>query len=276
MTGVMITGTLLTQADKIVLSKLVPLTEFGYYAVASTLATGLLVLITPIFTTFYPRFAAKARSDDCSEAAGLFHLGCQIMAAAALPAAATVAAFPEQILQLWTRDALISGNASSILAFLVIGNALNGLMTLPYAMQVAKGWTSLPIVFNLFALLVLIPGVYNAALLYGIAGGGVAWAALNLGYVLITPHIMHRRLLPGEKRRWYLFSVFVPVLVSATIACVAMLLFRAWQSAAGRPGDLAVLAMMLLCWATISIAIVSCMPDLRSVLLRLYAARVAP
>jgi hypothetical protein len=44
------------------------------------------------------------------------------------------------------------------------------------------------------------------------------WAALNLGYVLIAIQIMHRRLIPSEKWRWYREDVGRPLLVSVGTA----------------------------------------------------------
>jgi hypothetical protein len=56
---------------------------------------------------------------------------------------------------------------------------------------------------------------------FGATGAACAWLALNLGHMLITQHIMHRRILPHEKLRWYIDDTVKPVLIAAIIAGTA-------------------------------------------------------
>ena len=56
---------LLTQVDKIVLSKILTLEAFGYYSFAAIIAAALYMLINPITQAFYPRLSELvARSDE--------------------------------------------------------------------------------------------------------------------------------------------------------------------------------------------------------------------
>src|SRR5207244_533097 len=47
-----------------------------------------------------------------------------------------------------------------------------------------------------------------------------SWVFLNLGYVLITISLMHKRLLQGEKWRWYRDDVAVPILAAAVVGLI--------------------------------------------------------
>jgi hypothetical protein len=64
----------------------------------------------------------------------------------------------------------------------------------------------------------LVPSVLLLALRYGGIGAAANWAVLNAGYVLIQTRVMHRRLLPGHLRKWYLTDVGLPVLASSCAA----------------------------------------------------------
>ena len=64
------------------------------------------------------------------------------MAVLVLPVAAVIAFFSFDILLLWTGSTKTASVASPIVSVLVIGMALNALMTLPYALQLSHGWTS--------------------------------------------------------------------------------------------------------------------------------------
>ena len=135
-----------------------------------------------------------------------------------LPAAIVVCLFSPEILLLWTHDPLIVKNTHVILSILIIGTALNGLMNLPYGLQLAHAWTGLVLYTNIIASVLLVPMIYFLATRYGSVGGAWAWVALNSGYVLIVIQIMHQRLLPKEKWRWYGKDVGLPLLIAILTA----------------------------------------------------------
>ena len=62
-----------------------------------------------------------------------------------------------------------------MLSFLVIGMALHGILTMPYALQLANGWTRLTIGTNVVAIVVLAPALVLLAKLYGGIGAAVVW-----------------------------------------------------------------------------------------------------
>ena len=85
MTAITITGILLTQTDRLIVSHLLPLNEFGVYVVAGTLAAGLYVVISPMFSIVFPRIAALWSKGDMTGAAQLYHGASQVMALLVLP-----------------------------------------------------------------------------------------------------------------------------------------------------------------------------------------------
>jgi O-antigen/teichoic acid export membrane protein len=129
-----------------------------------------------------------------------------------LPVAVVMAVFSKEILLLWTQNPTTTAQTAPILSLLVIGTALNGMMNLPYALQLAHGWTQLAFYINVVAVAVLGPLVYVLASHYGAIGAASVWAGLNSGYVLIGIQLMHRRLLRGEMWRWYVEDFGMPLM----------------------------------------------------------------
>ena len=60
-----------------------------------------------------------------------------------LPVAIVIALFSYEIILLWTQNPTIARELISLVSILICGTALNGLMNLPYALQLAFGWTRL-------------------------------------------------------------------------------------------------------------------------------------
>src|ERR1017187_6081309 len=70
---------LLTQVDKIRLSRLLTLEAFGYYALAGVVANALFMLTGPITTALYPRFTELATNGDEVALRAVYHQGAQVV-----------------------------------------------------------------------------------------------------------------------------------------------------------------------------------------------------
>lgn len=236
MTGISVTGIILTQTDKIVLSKMLSLRMFGYYTLATVVASGLCGFIGPIFSAVFPRFSQLVSLNDQKGLTDLYHKSCQLMSVMILPAAIVVSLFSSEVLLLWVGDPVTVANTHSIVSILIIGTSLNGLMGIPYALQLAHAWTKLTLYTNIIASIVLVPMIYFLAIHYGVIGAASAWVILNAGYVLICIQIMHSRLLRGEQWRWYCNDVGVPLLAALSVALLWWLF---------TPGEMSKLTMLI-------------------------------
>lgn len=219
-TGVTILSFLLTQTDRIVLSKILTLDDFGVYAFAASVAFSLLRLVQPIVTAAYPRYSQLVAAADTGSLIDFYHRTNQTMSATVLPVAVVVAVFAKDLLALWTGDAALSAASAPILALLVMGSSLNGLMNLPYTLQLAYGWTRLALWINVVSVGLVVPGIWILGGQFGGVGAASVWLALNLGYVTIGIPLMHRRLLRGEMLRWYTVDILPPLAASMLVGLV--------------------------------------------------------
>lgn len=217
MLGIGILATVLTQLDKIILSKMLPLEMFGYYTLAGAVAVSLYYLISPVFSAIYPRFTQLVSLGDQDGLRQLYHKSCQLMSVLILPATAVIAMFSYEVLFIWTQNPLTADQAYLLVSILIVGTAFNGLMNIPYAVQLANGWTMLALYGNLIAVIIMVPMIIYLTSQYGAVGGASVWAILNSGYILIIIPFMHRRLLISEKWRWYWQDVGLPLMASLIV-----------------------------------------------------------
>lgn len=94
MSGITVLATILTQLDKIILSKMLSLEMFGYYTLAGVVATALYRLVGPVFSAVYPRMTQLASLGDQEELKRLYHRSCQFVAVLILPVSAVLVFFP--------------------------------------------------------------------------------------------------------------------------------------------------------------------------------------
>ncbi len=203
---------LLTQIDKVLLSRLLPLELFGYYTLASTVAGVLYIVIGPITTAFYPRMVELSTQNDQVALATLYHQGAQLITILIAPAVMLLCFFSKEVLFMWSGDVNLAEKTGSILTIFVVGVFLNCLMHMPVQLQLAYGWVSLGIKTNIVAVVALVPAIFWIVPRYGVIGAAWIWVILNAGYVLIAIQLMHRRLLASEKWRWYFADVLLPVI----------------------------------------------------------------
>ena len=219
-----VVGIALTQTDKVLLSRLLPLEQFGYYALAGTMASFVWAVVIPVNQALFPRFAQLVELHDHATLAALYHRASQIMVVALVPAAATVAFFSWQLMFLWTRNPVTADHTALIASLLIAGTAINGLVSVPGYLQAAAGWPALMVYTNSAAAIVLVPAILIMVPTYGAPGAAFVWLVLNAGYLVFNVPVMHRRLLRGEQGRWYRDDLGRPVAGALVVVIVGRVL----------------------------------------------------
>jgi len=214
---------LLMQTDKLLLSRLLSLESFGYYTLAASVCGMLYLLAVPIAQSFSPRFTELVARGETAILINTYHQAAQLIAVMVAPAALILMFFGENLLVVWTGNALLAHEATPVIALLAIGGAFNALMYAPYMLQLAYGWTNFSVWVNVIAAMLLVPAIIWITPRYGAIGAASVWAVLNVSYVLIAIHFMHRRLLKDEKWHWYLHDVTLPVISALSIITVSWL-----------------------------------------------------
>ncbi len=214
MTGISIVTFFLSQADKIVLSKILPLSQFGYYSLAFSVSSSITLLTAPIIVAFFPRFAALSSRVLHDELIFTYHQACRLMAFFMFPFGFFLLFFMKNILLIWTRDMNTTENSFLLAQILIAGNMLNALMIVPYNLIIAGGWTKFAFIQNAIASIIIVPLLFWLTNMYGATGAACVWVLINAGYVLISQPIIHRRLLKTELVTWYWNDTLLPMLPS--------------------------------------------------------------
>ncbi|MGE4240229.1 lipopolysaccharide biosynthesis protein [Ramlibacter sp.] len=214
--GLGLVGVAVTQIDKVLLSTLVPASEFGYYMLASLMAGSLYPLVGAVFNVLYPHLAKVAHgSRDDLEAS--YRSGTLALTAFVFPVAAALAMFGDSILLAWTRDPVAAAAGGPVVRLLALGAGLHAIMYAPYALKLARGATTLALRISLSMLALALPLILFCAMRWGAVGAAAAWLAQHAIYLAAGATWTHARLMPGVTPRWFAQDVAPPVLVSLAI-----------------------------------------------------------
>jgi O-antigen/teichoic acid export membrane protein len=249
---------LFSQLDKILLSRMLSLEAFGYYALAGVVASSLSVLTGPITTALYPRFTEMSTNRDDVALSSLYHQGAQLVTVLIGSAAIVLMMFGYRVLRLWTGDPSLAQKVTPLMVVIALSVLCNSLLCVPYQMQLAYGWTSLTVQVNTAAVCVMVPAILLVVPRYGAMGGAWMLVATNAGCLLLEVPLMHRRLLPAEMWRWYSWDVAVPL---AAATATAFLCRWAMPHDLGKFGEFSVLLITSIC---VLIAAAAVAPTVRS------------
>lgn len=211
MMGITFLALLLTQVDKVLLSRLLTLGLFGYYTLAATVASIPYMVIGPITTAIYPHMVELSSMNDQAALSSVYHKGAQLVTILTAPVTMLLAFFASGVVFMWSGNVTLAENTAPILSALVLGSFLNGLMWMPYQCQLAHGWTTLILKINGVGVVLLIPAIFWAVPNYGAVGAAWAWVALNVGYVLVAIHFIHKKVMMKGKWTWYFADVLLPL-----------------------------------------------------------------
>ncbi|MDE3022533.1 MAG: polysaccharide biosynthesis protein [Pseudomonadota bacterium] len=214
MSGITVTGVIMIQMNKVILSKMLSLGDFGRYVLAGVLANGLYILLTPLFNAIYPRMTALVASGETNKLIDLYKVGTRSFLAIFFPIAITCALFSKELLYLWTRNLQVASSSALIASLLILGTTLNGVMHFPFAIQLAYGSTRLPLKINMILLSIMVPMTIILTVNFGAVGGAGSWALLNVIYLFVGTWMTHCSLLKGIGIQWLFGDVMLPLAIS--------------------------------------------------------------
>jgi O-antigen/teichoic acid export membrane protein len=243
---------LMSQVDKVLISRLVHVEQFAYYSLAGTVVGGLYLLYQPVVSTFAPKLTQAYGIDDRARVSALYHASNQILSATVFPAAVVVALFANDILQVWTQNISVATNAAPLVAALMPGALAGAAVYMPFTLLRAAGWTAMPAKVLVATLFVMVPALSVGVLLWGPIGGAVIWSAFVAAQSLLVAVLLHRRILSSEFGHWLFVDVGAPLAASLLMGVVVRLLLPTSVSMAATTQHVALAAAATFAAAVLS------------------------
>lgn len=212
---------ILTQIDKLLLSNILPLKEYGYFTLVAVVVSGMSALSGPIGTAVQPRMTALISMGNHDEMIRLYKKATQFVSVIGFAVAGTVAVFSTELLYAWTGNMEAALWAGPILFWYALGNGLLMVLAFQYYLQFAHGNLKYHIwgntVFGFVQIAVMIVVVYS----YGALGAGIAWFTLQSIFLSFWPGYIHSKFAKGIHTNWMLQDV-LPMMISTIIVLILM------------------------------------------------------
>jgi O-antigen/teichoic acid export membrane protein len=262
---------LTTQVDRLILSKVLTLADYGYFTLAMTVAGAILQVAAPLVQGFVPRLTYLSAAGREDELRAAYERLTQWVVALVACLATVVAVHAEAVVFVWTGNAVVAAAVAPALAAYATAQALLAITTLPYNLQLARGDLRLHLLGTSLMLVLLVPLAIWAAARWGALGAGCVWVGVLTTYLALWAPIAHRRHAPGLHGRWLYEGVLKPAFPAIGVGILSALAASRWPS-----GRLSLAVLLLCTTAGAGLATVWWVPSCRRALLDAVAAWRAP
>jgi O-antigen/teichoic acid export membrane protein len=218
MSGTTVLWIMLTQIDKVLLSELLPLNEYGYFSLVALITTGIMMLANPLAQTLLPRLTvlmAEGRRDDMHT---LFLAANRFVCTFLFPLAALIALHAHDMVFAWSGDLPAADWSRSILPWYSLGSAIMAVSAFQFYLQYAYGQMRLHIWYSVVSAVITVPVMFLTIREYGAPGAAIAWFVLRLVSFAIWPMIVHQRLAPGIHGQWLRDIIRISVMTAVGLA----------------------------------------------------------
>lgn len=226
----------LTQSDRLLISKLLVIQVLGYYSFAYAILYGLTLIQNVVTSALFPTFVSSAAGSEVGELRERYHKATQLLIYAYNLPIWLLVFFGRDVLAL-VASVQTADRTAPILSILAVGFLFNAAASLAYTVAIAAGNTSLPLRNNLVAVAGYVPLLLVATVRFGAIGAALAWLALNVYYLRTLVRVVHRDIVRTPTLRW-LAGNFLPFLG------IGILVFGAGRLFSGLTGGGDVSALM--------------------------------
>lgn len=206
-----------TQADRFLLSAILPLKKYGYFSTITSLCGGVAVLSTPILSTMLPKFTELSTKSCNQELSIVFNKVFQIIVFLVGAAVITLSLIGHSFLILWTKNhelATLMTPTMIIYLWAILLGAINSLLS---NLNIAWGELNMNLKLMYIQTLSYLFLFFLLSTTVGTMGAGIALLVANLIYLFFVSNFVFKKL--EIDRNKYLLKNFITPLGITTIVC---------------------------------------------------------
>lgn len=223
MVGLSVATIALTSVDKMVLTGMVDLAEFGRYALAST-ATGLLyVIVVPLTQGAAPGMVGACARGNVEPLAVIHRRVVQLATLLVGTAGMCLALFPGHLIYAWSGDQALVATVSPYLSCLAIAAMANCFGHLGYNLLLSAGRVRPLLRIAVLALATAVVVLPPMVARWGVIGAAYAWIGINVAQAFVTLGLAHGKILPGLGFSVLRRDALIPAMV------IGLVMVAAWR-----------------------------------------------
>jgi len=220
MLAMSILSSILIQTDKIVVSSLFSLSEFGFYTLAGTFGQIPFMLVLPIGLAILPQLTQQISAGNQQNTILLFRKTTFLVVAVASFATFFLVAYTPEILLLWTRNSDVVNNVSQVARILCLGTLFQTTQLMPYYLAIANGHTKTNILLGICSVVFLVPALFISIFHFGLLGAGIPWLIMSFITFIVLGHVVLQKFTHNMFITWFFSDTLVPLFMALFVIVI--------------------------------------------------------
>jgi O-antigen/teichoic acid export membrane protein len=197
-----------TQVDKLLLSYLLTLKEFGYFTLVFVLVNGMAAVIsTPISDAIKPRMISLFEKNKINELILIYRSSSRLISVLSFTLFGLVAFYSYEVLYLWSGNEEAAKWGTKILFWYSLGSGMLMLSYFQFYLQFAYGNLKYHVIGSTYFGAIQIIVMIIATIKFHAIGAAIAWFWLQLIFIVVWPTFIHRKFIPGVHKNWIMQDV---------------------------------------------------------------------
>jgi len=237
------TSSIVTQIDKLFISRVMGIDSLARYSLVSTFAQLIVFAVSPITLTLLPRLVYGASGGDTEGVRATLMTAHRLVSASVCSAIGGMLYFGPYLIGVWTGGKVDSASIGGYVGQLIVGYAFVALGTVPHSIAVANKSLKPILLLGGAGALFAIPAYWYSINSFGLAGAATTWLLLQLFIYPSYVYWVNRQFIRlGSLGDVALRTLVVPTAGTLAISCIAS---RFLSDANGMPENLSIIALAL-------------------------------
>ena len=210
-----------SQLDKIFISKYFDIINLGYYTLSVTIATGLYLLVNPIYVALTPRLTSLISLGSIDKVISLYNKSSLLSSIIIFSMSSQMFFFATEIFWVWFGDKNLGAESAQFLPVISFAYSMIAITIMPFSIAFANGYTKFNNYLGLMTLLITIPGyIYFIKFLGPIGGAYVFCFAQILVSIIYVYQIKKKFLKKMNPKTYFLKNLLFPLIISFSVTFV--------------------------------------------------------
>lgn len=203
-----------TQADRLIITHLMPLQQLSYYTIAGSVGLGILAISSPFLSAVQPKLIKMYSDGDLKNSQDIYLRISTLVSVLVFPMMAVVSFNPEIVILTWTGNKTVAEQASPILPWIAASYSFLAISSLTYGVALANAYTRYNNVIGIITLAISVPGYFYFIDRFGLIGSAGLFCILQLITSTVYQFLVNRRFIKLGFLRTYFQIFLVPALIS--------------------------------------------------------------
>lgn len=203
--------TFLMQLDKLLLSGILSLKDFGYLSIVTLISNGLIALSSPVFLAVVPRLTKLFSENKNNEMILMYRNMTQLVSCLVIPISLIICIYSKEVIYLLTGDVSASLWGAEVLPWFILGYGVYVLGTFQYYLQNIFGDLTIYTKALSLGAIIYIPILYIVTVHYQVKGAAIIWLIFTVVWFLLITYIVHKKFIKEFHKMWMIKDI-VPIL----------------------------------------------------------------